>query len=48
MANLEDDIEKVGGAKFISVADVQSAYWQTPVHPDHVETTAFVTNSGKY
>ena len=33
---------------FIGVADVQSAYWQIPVHPDHVETTAFVTNAGKY
>ena len=49
MANLEDNIGMVGGAKFISVADVQSAYWQIPVHPDHVETTTFfVTNSGKH
>ena len=48
MANLEDNIDMVGGAKFISVADVQSAYWQILVHPDHVETTAFVNNSGKY
>ena len=48
MANLEDSIDMVGGAKFVSVADVQSAYWQIPVHPDHVETTAFVTNYGKY
>ena len=48
MANLEDNIDMVGGAKFITVADVQSAYWQIPVHPDHVETTAFVINSGKY
>ena len=48
MANLEDKIDMVGGAKFISVADVQSAYWQIPVHPDHVQTTVFVTSSGKY
>ena len=47
-ANLGDNIDTVGGAKFMSVADVQSAYWQIPVHPDHVETKAFVTNSGKY
>ena len=33
---------------FIIVADIQSAYWQIPVHPDHVETTAFATDSGKY
>ena len=38
----------VRGAKFIRVADVQSAYWQIPFHPDHVETTGFITNSGKY
>ena len=48
MVNLEDNIDVVGGAKCISVAEVQSAHWQIPVHPDHVETTAFVNNSGKY
>ena len=48
MANHEDNVDTVGGAQFISVADVQSAYWQIPVHPEHVESTAFVTNSGKY
>ena len=45
MVNLEDNLDMVGGA--ISVADVQSAYWQIPVYPDHVETTAFVTDNGK-
>ena len=48
MANLEDNIDMVECDKFISVADVQGACWQIPVHPDHVETTAFVTNFGKY
>ena len=38
----------VRGAKAFSVADVQSAYWQIPVHPDHVQATAFVINSGEY
>ena len=47
MANLEDNIDMAGGAQFI-VVDVRSAYWQIPVHPDQVESTAFVTNSGKY
>ncbi|CAB1108264.1 unnamed protein product [Ectocarpus sp. CCAP 1310/34] len=46
LANMESNLDSVGSAKFISVADVQSAYWQIPVHPDHVERTAFVTNSG--
>lgn len=48
MADMEDNIDMVGGAQFISVADVQRAYWQIPVHPDHVESTPFVTNSGRY
>ena len=48
MANLEDNVDTVGGAQFIGVADVQSAYWQIPVHPEHTESIAFVTNSGKY
>ena len=48
MANLEDIVDTVGGAQFIRVADVQSAYCQIPVDPDHIESTAFVTNSGKY
>ena len=48
MANMESNLDSVGSAQFISVADVQSAYWQIPVHPDHIERTAFVTNSGKY
>ena len=33
MANLEDNIDMARGAQFISVADVQSAYWQIPIHP---------------
>lgn len=48
MANMEANLDSVGSAKFISVADVQSAYWQIPVHLDHVQRTAFVINSGKY
>ena len=32
-----------GGAQFISVADVQSAFWQIPVHPDH-ESRVNITN----
>ena len=36
MANLEHKMDIVGGAQFISVDDVQSAYWQIPAQPDHV------------
>ena len=48
MVNLEDNVDMDGGTKLINVADIQSAYWQILVHPDHVKATAFVTNSGKY
>ena len=48
MANLEDDIDVVLGAQVISAVDLQTAYWQIPVHPDHVDTTAFVNNNGTY
>ena len=48
IANPKDNVVMIGGAQLISVADVQSAYWKILVHPDHVESTAFVTNSGKY
>lgn len=44
MTNMESNL-----ARFISVADIQSACWQIPVRPDHIERTALlVTNSGKY
>ena len=33
MANFEDNVDMVRRAKFISVAGVQSAYWQIPVLP---------------
>ena len=48
VATLERNLDLLGTARFISVADVASAYWQIPVQPDHVERTAFVTNRGKY
>ena len=47
MPNIENRIDAVSGAKFISVFDVQSAYHQVPIHPDDKEKTAFVTQKGK-
>ena len=42
MANMEANLDSVGSAQFISVADVQSAYWQIPVSSEDVERTAFL------
>ena len=48
MANLKHNLDSVGAARFIAVANVASAYWQIIVNPDHVERTAFVTRHGNY
>lgn len=48
MANFEVNLDPIGPAAFIGTADVQSAYWQRPVHINHVEVTVVATNSGKY
>ena len=48
MPNMETYLDAVGGAKFITVADVQSAFHQLPVADSDVESTAFVIARGKY
>ena len=48
MANIETHLDSVGGAKFITVADVQSVFHQLPVADADIESTAFVTAKGKY
>ena len=44
--NIETHLDAVGGAKFITVADVQSAFHQLPVADSDVESTAFVSAKG--
>ena len=49
MATRERNRYSLGASRFISVADVATAYWQTFVHPDPVERTAlFFTSHGTY
>ena len=48
MPDIESHIDTVGGANFITVCDVQSAYWQVPIAKKHRHITAFVTSKGKY
>ena len=48
MPDIESHIDTVGGANFITVCDVQSAYWQVPIAKKHRHKTAFVTSKGKY
>ena len=47
-ATLERNLDLLGSARFISVADVVTAYWRVHVSPDHVEQTASVTNRRKH
>ena len=48
MPDIESHIDTVGGANFITVCDVQSAYWQIQIAPKDRHKTAFVTSKGKY
>ena len=47
MPDIESHIDTVGGAKFITVCDIQSAYHQIGVKADE-DKTAFVTHKGKW
>ena len=48
MPDIESHIDTVGGANFITVCDVQSAYWQIPIATKDCHKTAFVTSKGRY
>ena len=48
MPDIESHIGTIGGAKFITVCDVQNAYWQIPIAKKDCHKTAFVTSKGKY
>ena len=49
MLDIESHIDTVGGVNFITVCDVQSAYyWQIPIAKKDCHKTAFVTSKGKY
>ena len=48
MPDIESHIDTVDGANFITVCDVQSAYWKIPTAKKGCHKTAFVTSKGKY
>ena len=48
MPDIESHIDTVGGAKFITVCDVQSAYRKIPVAKKDCHKTTFVTSKSKY
>jgi transposase InsO family protein len=46
--DIADVLQKVGRAKFISVFDAKSGYWQIPVRKEHQWLTAFVCDAGLF
>lgn len=48
MPRIDDLIDGLGQAQFISTLDLMKGYWQVPVHLDSRPKTAFVTPLGKY
>ena len=48
MARIDDLIDRLGGAKYISTLDLTRGYWQVPVAPDARSHTAFTTPFGLY
>ena len=45
---MDELIDRLGNAKFITTLDLTKGYWQVPVAPESRAKTAFVTPFGKY
>ena len=48
MPRIEELIDNLGGAKFISTLDLSRSYWQVPVEAESQARTAFTTPFGLY
>jgi hypothetical protein len=48
MPVIQELITQMREAKFFSRLDVTSAFWQIPMHPEHIKYTGFITPDGKY
>jgi hypothetical protein len=45
-ARIDNTLDTLAGAKWFSILDLKSGYWQMEVHPDNKEKTAFSTGQG--
>lgn len=48
LLRMDDCIDQVGSAKFVSKFDLLKGYWQVPLSKHAQEISAFVTLSGLY
>jgi hypothetical protein len=48
MARIDDLIDKVGHAHFMSKLDLSRGYWQIPMEESSIPLSAFVTAQGQY
>ena len=48
MPDVNDLIQRIGQARYVSLFDAKGAYWQLGVRPDHQWLTAFVWDGGLY
>lgn len=48
MPRVDELIDRLGPAKFITTLDLTRGYWQVPVHADSQEKTAFTTPFGLF
>ncbi|UYV61102.1 hypothetical protein LAZ67_1003430 [Cordylochernes scorpioides] len=48
LPRIEDILDRLAQAKYFSTADISSAYWQVPIHPDSRPLLAFTTLEGLY
>ena len=48
MLRVDELIDRIGMARYITIFDLTKGYYQIPVHQDSIEKTTFVTPVGKY
>jgi len=48
LPRIQDCLDAIGSAKYISKVDLTSGYWQIEVGELSIPKTAFITRSGKY
>ncbi|UYV61595.1 hypothetical protein LAZ67_1005470 [Cordylochernes scorpioides] len=48
LPRIEDILDHLAQAKYFSTADISSAYWQVPIHPDSRPLLAYATFEGLY